>query len=99
MLHLVGSSILLYLIDDVWSNKNQILNQLTDFTYTSHAKKIKFPLKTKINLNNVKSFSTYGAVTIFYLGYKNQPINATQGKIVVIPEKVFTYSRNSLHFI
>jgi len=29
LLHLVGSSVLLYLIDDAWSNKNQVIYTLT----------------------------------------------------------------------
>jgi len=32
LLHLVGSSVLLYLIDDVWSNKNQVNKNLLSVT-------------------------------------------------------------------
>jgi len=70
LLHLVGSSVLLYLIDDARSNKNQVYNSLSCFIWGS---------KTNCNTEVVRSTATLNTVLVkkimWYLSFSFSSLN------------------------
>jgi len=69
LLHLVGSSVLLYLIDDAWSNKNQEDYSFSDRQKTKQENQC---CETRIFMANIRS-----ALTVSQYFKDNKPVNLT----------------------